>query len=48
MHSGMFVSAIPLESVPASLELRPSSVLTVSVVRLIADLRMGNGFFCKL
>lgn len=42
MHSGMIVSEFPLESVPASFELRPSSVPTVSVLSFIAVLQMGE------
>lgn len=41
MHSGMIVSEFPLESVPASVELRFPSLPTVSAPMLITDLQMG-------
>lgn len=37
MHSGMIVSEFPLESVPASVELRVSLPLNVSTPLLITD-----------
>lgn len=40
VHSGMIVSEFPLESVPASVELRFSSLPTVSAPLLITDLQM--------
>lgn len=43
VHSGMIVSEFPLESVPASVELRFSSLPTVSAPLLITDLQMGTG-----
>lgn len=43
MHSGMIVSEFPLESVPASVELRFSSLPAVSAPSLITDLQMGTG-----
>lgn len=42
MHSGMIVSEFPLESVPASVELRFSSLPAVSAPLLITDLQMGQ------
>ena len=42
VHSGMIVSEFPLESVPASAELRFSSLPTVSAPLLITDLQMDT------
>lgn len=42
MHSGMIVSEFPLESVPASVELRVSSLPAVSAPLLITDFADGD------
>lgn len=43
MHSGMIVSEFPLESVPASVELRVSSLPAVAAPLLITDFADGVG-----
>lgn len=45
VHSGMIVSEFPLESVPSSVELRFSSLPSVSALLLITDLQMGTGWY---
>ena len=42
MHSGMIVSEFPLESVPASVELRFSFLPTVAAPLLITDFADGD------
>lgn len=43
MHSGMIEFEFPLESVPASVELRVSSLPTVSAPLLVTEFADGDG-----